>query len=238
MRLKSFIKCYLSFLVLFSHLSFAFPITEKDAFVTGDKLAFQQESNGLEWLDLTAVTAVNLDELQQQLQTTYLGWRLPTQAEVLGLFSDIFPMVFDEAYDFMHLNMTLHTDQITTRSFFPDIEAAFNIMVSDNPIQYSDRGTQYRRILNSYIDDSGSLVKSAITLYTNLYYCPLPYCDPSIAYYYETEAFATPVSRSGDPAFGSFYLVKNVPEPNGALMILFGLIITMLISGQKRVRSE
>jgi hypothetical protein len=212
---------------------YALPVTEKDVFSPGDKLGFHEYETGLDWLDLDVDETQTLEALEFQLQDMYMGWRLPTQAEILHLFSAIFPVPFVDLNHTLHLNQGLFTEQITTHRFFPEIEAALNIMNSSEPIAYRENGTQYRRFFNQYLDDNSNLVMSSITIYTTLYDCA--HCNPANRYFYETEVFVSPVDLSGEPIRGSFYLVRHVSEPGSVSIILIGLCSLIL---KRRFRGE
>jgi opacity protein-like surface antigen len=49
---------------------------------TGDGLASLHEETGLEWLDFTQTIGLSINGVKSLLDTTYEGWRLPSQAEV------------------------------------------------------------------------------------------------------------------------------------------------------------
>ena len=54
-----------------------------------DELVTLDEATGIEWLDLTETMGLSINEVSELLDTTYLGWRLPTFDEVLNLYSNI-----------------------------------------------------------------------------------------------------------------------------------------------------
>jgi opacity protein-like surface antigen len=53
---------------------------------TGDGLASLHEETGLEWLDFTQTIGLSINGVKSLLDTTYEGWRLPSQAEVNHVF--------------------------------------------------------------------------------------------------------------------------------------------------------
>lgn len=205
--------------VLAAH-SYALTITEADAFSQGDKLAFHQYDANLDWLDLDVTGSQNFTQITAELNTTYLGWRLPTEAEVLSLLSGLFNTNFSNQSSGVHWNEVLFTDEITTHSFFPELEAALSMMRSDNPVMYSNSGTQYFRQDNLYLDDTGAITQMELVLYTNLYNLPP---ESRFQYYYETEAFGFPDATPTEIRQGSVLLVKDVPEPSSMMLIVFGL---------------
>ena len=64
---------------------------ETDYLVTGDGLSTLHQETGLEWLDFTETAGQSYNSISAQLDTTWLGWRFPTEAEVLGMYSSFFP---------------------------------------------------------------------------------------------------------------------------------------------------
>lgn len=50
--------------------------------VSGDKLATLDTQTGLEWLDLTRTDNMSISQVRGLLDTTFLGWRFPTAAEI------------------------------------------------------------------------------------------------------------------------------------------------------------
>lgn len=62
-----------------------------DLFEVGDGLSTLHKETGLEWMDLSLTAGMSIANVQNQLDTNYAGWRLPTVAEVEYLFSSQFP---------------------------------------------------------------------------------------------------------------------------------------------------
>lgn len=81
---------------------FAFPFVEADAFTSGDKKAVLDTATGIEWLDFDVNNAVSFNEVLASLNTTYQGWRLPTETEVKGLWARLFD-VGDDKYEIFDL---------------------------------------------------------------------------------------------------------------------------------------
>ena len=48
----------------------------------GDKLATLETVSGIEWLDLTQTIGKSINDVQELLDTTFAGWRLPRRVEV------------------------------------------------------------------------------------------------------------------------------------------------------------
>lgn len=208
----------------------ALSITEADAFSQGDKLAFHEYNSNLDWLDLDATGSKSFEQISAELNTIYSGWRLPTEKEILNLLSGVFDKTFSAQSNSIHWNMALFTNDITTHSFFPKLEAALSIMRSTKPVVYSSSGTQYFRQNNLYVDNNGIITQMEIVLYTNLYILPP---NLSFRFYYETEAFGFPTTPY-ETKQGSILLVRDVPESSSAVLILLGLCILGLRKSLRR----
>lgn len=78
-------------LLLFTSLSAkALPIVEADAFTAGDNKAALETATGLTWLDYGVNSGKSYNTVVSELDTVYAGWRLPTQAEVVNLWTSLF----------------------------------------------------------------------------------------------------------------------------------------------------
>lgn len=78
--------------VLYSVHAHALPIENADAFVVGDGKAVYEKSSGLTWLDFGITNRIPFYELiNDPNSTSYSGWRLPTEAEVLHLYKALLP---------------------------------------------------------------------------------------------------------------------------------------------------
>jgi hypothetical protein len=69
----------------------ALPIIDTDAFSEGDKKAILDTTTNLTWLDFGVTKATSFNQVMNNLNTTYQGWRLPTETEVRNLWSTLFP---------------------------------------------------------------------------------------------------------------------------------------------------
>ena len=56
----------------------------------GDQQATLSEETGLEWLKLRNTDNMSINQVKSQLDTTYAGWRLPTNNEVGELITSHF----------------------------------------------------------------------------------------------------------------------------------------------------
>lgn len=77
--------------LLFSSASNA-EFIETDWLVEGDKNATFDTVSGLEWLDLTETKGYSLQQAKDAIVSGELsGWRLPTEAEMVELVTNLFP---------------------------------------------------------------------------------------------------------------------------------------------------
>lgn len=67
-----------------------FPLVSTDAFVGGDRQAVHDTETNLVWLNFGINNGASFNEVVAALQTTYKGWRLPTEAEVKTLWAKLF----------------------------------------------------------------------------------------------------------------------------------------------------
>lgn len=56
--------------------------------IESDSLATLDTTSGLEWLDLTQTKGMSYDQATGLLSSTFLGWRLPTSAEISTLYDN------------------------------------------------------------------------------------------------------------------------------------------------------
>lgn len=73
--------------ILIAHHSHALPFIEADGFAAGDKKAIYEISTGLTWLDFGVTNNKSYNQVIAELDSTYLGWRLPTENEVKNLWN-------------------------------------------------------------------------------------------------------------------------------------------------------
>ena len=55
---------------------------EADYLVGGDDLSTLHVETGIEWLDFSVTKGMSMQEVIDQLDTTFYGWRIPTKLEV------------------------------------------------------------------------------------------------------------------------------------------------------------
>src|SRR5690606_18061396 len=74
-------------LLLIASTAQAIPFTNADAFIDGDGKAICEIDTGLFWLDFGITNNKSFNDIQAELDTTYAGWRLPTENEVKKLWN-------------------------------------------------------------------------------------------------------------------------------------------------------
>lgn len=68
----------------------ALPIVQADAFTAGDNKAALETTTGLVWMDFGVNQHYSYTQVASTLNTGYLGWRLPTESEVINLWVGLF----------------------------------------------------------------------------------------------------------------------------------------------------
>jgi hypothetical protein len=76
--------------LLLSANTFALSIVQADAFTVGDNKAALETSTGLVWMDFGVNNNETYAEVTSKFSSDYLGWRLPTEAEVKHLWHGLF----------------------------------------------------------------------------------------------------------------------------------------------------
>lgn len=109
---KNLLKPLLLLLCLLSINSYALPILQADAFITGDNKATLEVDTGLIWMDFGVNNDRTYAEVVNSLSTDYLGWRLPTTKEVSHLWTGLFGDLPEWYYfgSFGTLNTSDHDD--------------------------------------------------------------------------------------------------------------------------------
>lgn len=69
-------------------------LVERDWNTEGDALITLDQTTGYKWLDLTLTANQSILDIQDELDSTYAGWRLPTQDEVGALLLNHFERSF------------------------------------------------------------------------------------------------------------------------------------------------
>lgn len=220
----------LSSTILLSSAASALPIQQADAFVAGDNKAALETSTGLVWLDFGITNNQTVTSVLEQLDSTYAGWRLPTQTEVINLWSSLFGHLpgwfsagtfgyvsgpdlgddFSAIYDIFNVNgvgeYTLTEDDITTS--WPIVGAQGLFML--------DNGAIGAAMMYSPI--SGSMPGYTAFFYENIGPAPLEWKHE----------------------FTSTFLVKkqSVPEPSSLLLFFCGFLLIAAIRVKQNQRFQ
>lgn len=83
-------KSLAAFIFLVATNVYALPIVQADAFSAGDNKAVLDTNTNLTWLDFDINNARSFNQVMSELNSTYLGWRLPTETEVRQLWGSLF----------------------------------------------------------------------------------------------------------------------------------------------------
>lgn len=73
---------------------------ETDWQTVGDKKATLHQETGLEWLDLTVTGGKTINEVRAMLNTSLVGWRMPTYDEIKQLAASMFPTMQGPEYHY------------------------------------------------------------------------------------------------------------------------------------------
>lgn len=92
------LKSLIFILLVFTFNAQALPFVESDAFNQGDNKAVYDPQSELTWLDFGINNGQSFNDVISSLDTTYAGWRLPTQTEVNDLWMKL--MVFNGTESF------------------------------------------------------------------------------------------------------------------------------------------
>jgi hypothetical protein len=68
----------------------ALPIIDYDAFTEGDNKAVLELNSGLIWMDFGVNHMLTFEQVENKLGLEYSNWRLPTEQEVIHLWTNLF----------------------------------------------------------------------------------------------------------------------------------------------------
>lgn len=196
----------LSFIALFiSSTSQALPIVEADAFAAGDNKAIYDLSSDLTWMDFGVTNGKSVNQIISELSSTYLGWRLPTDAEVNNLWGKLFSESWEPFYAGHHYSSA-------------DTALVENIM---NVFGYNYQEWNWPRseAAGFYLSSTGKLKYATISNYYTHSHATVSHLDD----YYDHEATKNDVQG----LWWSTLLVKQaqVSEPNSLFLLGLGLIL-------------
>jgi hypothetical protein len=191
----------------------ALPIVDADAFTAGDNKAIYDASSGLIWMDLDVAAGKTYDQVISELNGQYSGWRVPTELEVIQLWSSLFSSL-----------------GWIPDSYGPNTGSGRDI--SDLSVQVMDifgtifffqsTGNYYSAYSKGVFEGDDGKYRSAYINYDNYGSAS----NPSIV----STAAIIPVESLELESIYSVLLVKHtVPEPSPAVLLLLG-ITGLLIS--------
>lgn len=208
--------------IALSSLVNALPIQQADAFTLGDNKAALETSTGLVWLDFGITNNQTLTSTLNQLDSTYIGWRLPTQEEVKhlwdNLFGDFSGWFSNEEFGFI--------ESFDLAAEFDVIYDIFDVNgLGEHTTIYSDDETITWPILGSqglFRLDNGEV--GAAMMYRPTTLPPPPGYG---AIFYDASGLN---ASEWKHEFTSTFLVKGapikqVPEPTALLLLLSGLLV-------------
>lgn len=94
------------FLIFFSGVVHSATIENFDAFQKDDNLALRDIETGLVWLDFGVNNGESINSVIDNLDELYVGWRLPTEAEVINFWDELAASDLTEIFDFWGANKT------------------------------------------------------------------------------------------------------------------------------------
>lgn len=200
----------------------ALPIIEADAFTVGDNQAMQDTTSGLVWMDHGVNSSKSFNQVVNELDTTYKGWRLPTEQEVVGLYTTLFAHQpgYQQRENWWHSWDSLLQTPVTEE--FKNIFTIFganSFFASDQPYNWS------------WFLDSSDQLQSMSFFITNDFNAPgnligvASLCCFNYGVNYD--------SQRDEAGWTTLLVRKDVPEPS--VLILLGLGLLGLGLQRKRV---
>jgi len=205
--------------VFASAASQALPVVQADAFTSGDNKAALQTSTGLVWMDYGVNHNQSFNQVVGELNTTYAGWRLPTESEVKNLFGELFSGASNQYSDGSYAQWSGAGTQAA---------AVLAIMGTDYNNSYNyDSNYSYSQSygLGWFLTDSNRLNYAYISTYDQNYYGNV-YHDENAQICCSYTNYAD--YGYADNSYGNYstLLVKesSVPEPTSVLLMGLGLL--------------
>jgi MYXO-CTERM domain-containing protein len=194
--------------------------TKTDWNAVGDNLVTVDSSTGLEWLNLTATDNKSVSMVQEQMSTIYAGWRLPTNAEVVAMMSNMFNV--------------------------PSSSLEFNTMTARSPSQLNSGANYFAKMMSNgasttanhlgfYYDEDNVLRVTGVYLNDYGTYSFIVGLESADVYNYNS-------TLTGISNVGGVFLVKDsvsiepepVPSPLG--LGLLGLLGVALASRRRQAK--
>lgn len=215
-------------LLLAPAITHAIPFIDADAFAIGDKKAIYETTTGLTWLDFGITNNKSFNAVLAELETTYAGWRLPTEDEIKHLWNNTITTGNGPAdSEFNHE----FTDQIFTPRYYDEIFSLWGAnLIEQNELKPHDEWLNFYFLSDGMFLANNGAIK-AVSLWER----------SSIQQYQSSnqtnfhEAYAgtiekTPINATDTRKHLSTLLVKKnqyrIPEP--ATHFLFAIAIACL----------
>lgn len=189
----------------------------------GDGLVSLHEETGIEWLDLTLTNGIGLNNIHQEIETNFIGWRIPTMDEMIDLVSEVAP-----SQDLS--NSTLSLSIVERNNWVDKFGPTY--------------GTSYSS--GWHLADDGTMQLSGLH-YNNTFYGPNYYASYSrhnnglsgIGFFLVSDggnsysSINNPLININNPNAPD---AVDVPEPSS--IALFGLSAMMLMVGARRKKKS
>lgn len=206
--------------ITLSSIANALPIQQADAFTTGDNKAALETSTGLVWLDFGITNDQTMSDVSAQLASSYAGWRLPTQSEVIHLWASL----FGSLPGWLSFGTFGYVNNSDLASEFDAIYDIFNVNGLGEAIVIENEISTSTPILGSqglFLLDNGNVGGAMM-------YRPTTNPAPGYTAFFYDSGDSTPLGWKHE--FTSTLLVKDqpetqVPEPSTLLLLLGSLLV-------------
>lgn len=222
-------------LLLIASTAQAIPFTNADAFIDGDGQAICEIDTGLFWLDFGITNNKSFNDIQAELDTTYAGWRLPTEQEVKKLWNGIW---LNGGPDENGYHREYH-EKLERNAYYDDIFSLWGI----NSASLSEVLSSDQRSASSYYNYSNAGM--FLNENNELQFFDFTQTSGSVFSTILHESWAVCCNLASPDDFSDFYstlLVKDaaspvyLPEPTP--FILFGLGLFMLAINRSKRESK
>lgn len=215
-------------ITLIAHHSQALPFIDADGFVAGDKKAIYETSTGLTWLDFGVTQNKSYNQVIAELDSTYFGWRLPTESEVKNLWNNTINTQTRPPFsDYNHE----YIENSNAQFYYKDIFGLWGANVIEINQLKSDNLFKLFFYYSSgmLLSDEGNLIAISIWEDSAL----LNYLQPNENWIHDVFAGTTeinPLDPNAISIYSSTLLVKDAsviktPEPTPISILFCGLII-------------
>tara|TARA_Y100000310_G_scaffold149818_1_gene149201 strand:+ start:11410 stop:12111 length:702 start_codon:yes stop_codon:yes gene_type:complete len=98
------LKIFLTSLLSLASISANAEFIKGDWLHENDNLSFVDTETGLEWLSLRKTIGMSIDEVKGKLDSQFVGWRLPTEKEVIQVINGFTPFDYEGRDGFWSYN--------------------------------------------------------------------------------------------------------------------------------------